>query len=71
MGKRTSLIVEPQLLEQAARVLETKGATATVREALERVVRQAALDSLAQWEFPDDALDRLWEMRKPRKFDFE
>jgi hypothetical protein len=71
MGKRTSLIIEPQLLEEAASVLETKGTTATVREALERVVRQAALDSLAQWEFPDDALDRLWEMRKPRKFDFE
>jgi hypothetical protein len=71
MRKRTSLIIEPQLLEEAASVLETKGTTATVREALERVVRQAALERLAQWEFPDDALDRLWEMRKPRKFDFE
>src|ERR1700704_3222651 len=71
MGKRTSLILETRLLQSAADVLGTKGATATVREALERVVRQAALESLANWEFPDDALDRLREMRKPRKFDFE
>ncbi|HEX3608568.1 MAG TPA: hypothetical protein VHU14_02675 [Solirubrobacterales bacterium] len=71
MGKRTSLIIEPQLLEQAASVLETKGTTATVREALERVVRQAALDSLSQWECPDDFMDELKKMREPRKFDFE
>jgi len=71
MGKRTSLILDPPLLERAADVLGTKGATDTVRAALEGVVRQAALERLAQWEFPDDALDRLWEMRKPRTFEFE
>ncbi len=71
MGKRTSLIVEPQLVERAAEILETRGTTATVREALERVVRQADLERLAQWEFPDDALERLRQMREPRKFDFE
>jgi hypothetical protein len=71
MGKRTSLIMEPRLLGEAARVLGTKGPTATVREALERVVRQERLESLARWEFPEDALERLAEMRQPRKFDFE
>lgn len=71
MGKRTSLIMEPKLLDEAARILGTKGATATVREALERVVRQQRLESLARWEFPGDALERLAEMRQPRKFDFE
>ncbi len=71
MGKRTSLIVEPKLLAEAAQVLGTKGPTATVREALEHVVRRAALERLAQWEFPDDALERLQRMREPRKFDFE
>jgi Arc/MetJ family transcription regulator len=71
MGKRTSLIMEPKLLDEAARILGTKGATATVREALERVVRQQRLESLARWEFPEDALERLAQMRQPRKFDFE
>jgi Arc/MetJ family transcription regulator len=71
MGKRTSLIMEPKLLDEAARILGTKGATATVREALERVVRQQRLESLARWEFPEDALERLAEMRQPRKLDFE
>jgi hypothetical protein len=71
MGKRTSLIVEPALLEDAARVLGTRGPTATVRESLKRVVRQEQLRRLAEWEFPEDALDRLEQMRQPRTFDFE
>jgi hypothetical protein len=71
MGKRTSLIVEPALLEEAAHVLGTEGPTATVRESLARTVRQGQLDRLAAWEFPEDALERLWEMRKPRTFEIE
>jgi Arc/MetJ family transcription regulator len=71
MGKRTSLIVDPVLLEEAAEMLGTKGPTATVREALERIVRQEHLKRLAQWEFPEDALERLEEMRRPRTFDFD
>lgn len=69
--KRTSLILDPSQLADAARVLGTKGPTATVREALERVVRQERLDRLARWEFPEDALERLERMREPRKFDFD
>lgn len=71
MGKRTSLIVEPDLLAEAEQLLDTKGPTATVREALGRVVRQERLDHLARWEFPEDALERLKRMREPRKFDFD
>jgi hypothetical protein len=71
MGKRTSLILEPSLLEEAARVLGTKGPTATVRKSLEETVRQERLNRLAQWEFPEDALERLEQMRRPRKLDFE
>jgi hypothetical protein len=71
MGKRTSLILEPDLLKEAAVVLGTKGPTATVRKSLEETVRQERLKRLAEWEFPEDALERLWEMRRPRKFDFE
>ena len=71
MGKRTSLIVEPALLEDAARVLGTSGPTATVRESLKRVVRQDHLDRLSQVEFPEDALEQLERMRRPRIFDFD
>jgi hypothetical protein len=69
MGKRTSLIVEPALLEDAARVLGTRGPTATVRESLRRVVRQDRLDRLGRLEFPEDALEQLERMRRPRTFD--
>jgi len=71
MGKRTSVILEPDLLNEAAEILGTRGPTATVRKSLEEVVRREKLKRVSQWEFPDDALERLWEMRKPRKFDFE
>jgi hypothetical protein len=71
MGKRTSLIVEPHLLERAAEVLGTKGPTATVREALDQVVRRAALESLARWDLPDDFPEQLERMRQPRTFDFD
>lgn len=71
MGKRTSLIIEPDLLTEAEQLLDTKGPTATVREALQRAVRQVHLERLAQWEFPDDFLEQLKRMREPRKFDFE
>lgn len=71
MGKRTSLIVDPDLLQEAERAAGTRGLTATVRESLQRVVRQAHLDRLAQIEFPEDALEQLARMREPRKFDFD
>ena len=71
MGKRTSLIVEPRLLEEAAGVLGTKGPTATVREALERTVRQERLNRLAKLELPDDFMEQLKRMREPRKFDLD
>ena len=71
MGKRTSLIVDPDLLREAELAAGTKGLTATVRESLQRVVRQAHLDSLARWELPDDFPEQLEKMRQPRTFDFE
>jgi Arc/MetJ family transcription regulator len=71
MGKRTSLIVDPALMEEAATMLGTKGPTATVRAALERAVRQERLDRLAQLELPENFMDQLKRMREPRKFDFD
>lgn len=63
IGKRTSLIVDPELLAEAEQLLGTKGPTTTVREALQRAVRQTHLESLANWEFPEDAPERLERMR--------
>jgi hypothetical protein len=71
MGKRTSLILDPSLMEAAAKVLGTRGPTATVRKSLEGVVRQAHLDRLAEWELPEDFPEQLKRMREPRTFDFE
>ncbi len=70
MGKRTSLIVDQELLREAERAAGTKGMTATVRESLQRVVRQAHLDRLAQLELPEDFSEQLEKMRQPRTFDF-
>ena len=52
-------------------MLGTKGPTATVRAALEGVVRQVHFERLAQLEFPEDAMERLERMRQPRKFEFD
>ena len=71
MGKRTSLILEPSLLEEASKILGTKGPTATVRKSLEGVVRQAHLDRLARWELPEDFPEQLERMRQPRTFDLD
>jgi Arc/MetJ family transcription regulator len=71
MGKRTSLIVDQELLREAERAAGTKGMSATVRESLQRVVRQAHLDRLAQLELPEDFSERLEKMRRPRTFDLD
>lgn len=71
MGKRTSLILDSALLQEAAGVLGTKGPTATVREALARVVRQEHLDRLARWRLPEDFPEQLERMRQPRMFDLD
>jgi Arc/MetJ family transcription regulator len=71
MGKRTSLIVDQVLLREAERSIGTKGPTATVRESLQRVVRQAHLERLALLELPEDFPERLEKMRQPRTFEFD
>lgn len=71
MGKRTSLILDTELLREAEQALGTKGPTATVRESLQGVVRQGHLDRLVQWELPDDFPEQLERMRQPRAFDLD
>jgi Arc/MetJ family transcription regulator len=48
--KHTSLYLDEALLDEAAEVLGTQGATQTVRNALEDVVRRNRLMSLASWD---------------------
>jgi hypothetical protein len=68
MYKRTSLMVETDLLNQASQLLGTNGPTETVRGALEQTVRQARLKELTQWELPEDFPEQLAAMREPRRF---
>lgn len=67
MIRRTSMLLDTDLIADAARSLGTSGTTATVREALRRSVRHAKLKELAAWELPADAPELLAEQRKPRR----
>jgi Arc/MetJ family transcription regulator len=66
MIRRMSIRLDTDLIADAAQSLGTSGTTATVGEALRRVVRQAKLEELAAWELPADAAELLAEQRKPR-----
>lgn len=65
--KRTSLLLDTDLMIEAAAVLGTERPTDTVRAALAQAVRRAHLASLAAWELPDGADARLAEQRAPRR----
>lgn len=64
--RRTSLILDTDLLARAALVLGTVSKTDTVRAALERAVREDSIKRLAAWELPDSAATLLREQRRPR-----
>jgi Arc/MetJ family transcription regulator len=64
--KRTNMNVDLTLLEDAKRVLHTKGQTDTVHAALESVVRREKLERLARRAFEDLTPHALEEMRRPR-----
>jgi len=66
MLKRTSFLVETELLEEAADVLGTKGPTETIRESLEETVRRARRRALAEWELPVAFPDEVERLRLPR-----
>ena len=69
--KRTSMILDPELVGEAKQILGTSTATDTVHRALEEIVRRERLKSLAAWDLGGMTLDDLWEMRKPRTFEFD
>ena len=60
------MLLDTELIDQAARVLGTSGNTATVREALARAIRDARLEDLAAWELPEDFPEQLAILRAPR-----
>jgi Arc/MetJ family transcription regulator len=65
--KHTSLYIEERLLAEAERTLGTSGPTATVRAALEDVVRRRKLRALAAWDLTDLTPERLGELRAARE----
>ena len=64
--KRTTLLLDTDLMARAAEVLGTTRATDTVRAALEGTVRSEHVRSLVAWELPDGAGDELARQREPR-----
>ena len=65
--KRTTLLLDPDLVAAAADVLGTRRTSDTVRAALEGAVRRARLENLVAWELPDEAMQELDERRAPRR----
>ncbi len=65
---RTSLMLDDELVEQAAHALGTTSKTDTVRSALEAAVRRARVENLIEWELSDSAMDELDAQRRPREF---
>jgi hypothetical protein len=64
--KRTSLNLELDLVDEARRVLGTKGTTDTIHRALEDVVRRERLTALAAETFEDLTPEALAELRRWR-----
>lgn len=64
--KRATVNLDARLLEQAAAALGTSGTTATLNGALERIVREQRLASLAERRLPDLDLDGLEQRRRWR-----
>jgi Arc/MetJ family transcription regulator len=64
--KHTSLYLDEELLAEAEKTLGTEGPTATVRAALDEVVRRAKLRRLAEWDLTNLTPELLDEFRAQR-----
>lgn len=67
--KRTTLLLDPELIAEASQILGTKGTTDTVRASLEETVRRARVRNLVAWELGDASADELDRRRSPRRFE--
>lgn len=65
--KRTTLMLDTDLVAEAAGVLGTERATDTVRAALQQAVRRAHMRNLVAWELPETADRELAEQRTERR----
>lgn len=64
--KRTTVLLDTELLADAAAILGTERATDTVRASLEKTVRLHHLRNLAAWDLPESADEELAVQRSPR-----
>lgn len=62
--KRTTVILDTDLMRDAGVVLGTTKATDTIRAALERAVYEKHVRDLVAWELPDSAADDLDALRR-------
>jgi Arc/MetJ family transcription regulator len=67
--KRTTMLLDTELMDEAAEILGTEKATDTVRASLMQTVRREHLRNLAAWEMPDTAEAELARQREWRAFD--
>lgn len=65
--KRTTMLLDTELVERAAQALGTTRPTDTVRASLKQSVRRAHVANLVSWTLPDDAADELERQREPHR----
>jgi Arc/MetJ family transcription regulator len=63
---RTTVLIDPALIDQAGRVLGTSGTTTTIRCALADVVARDKRRQLASWDLGEMTLDDLDQLRRAR-----
>lgn len=66
MIRRTSLNLDFDLVSEARAVLNTRGTTDTIHEALAEIVRRRRLRELAEQRFEDLSPEVLAKLRSPR-----
>lgn len=64
--RRTSVIVDGDQLDEAARVLGTRTTTETIRRALADVIVRARRRELATWDLDEMSLNDLDALRRAR-----
>lgn len=65
-ARRTTVLVDPDQIEQARRVLGTSGTTATIRSALADVIARDQRRQLTSWDLGGMTLDDLDQLRRAR-----
>ena len=69
--RRTSLILDLDLMDEARELLGTTTTTDTIHRALHEAIGFERRRSLASRDFPDLTVEALEKMRRPRTFELE